>query len=167
MAHGFDRAFWTTRQAGAKLFRIGELEYEFDEVDPLTIHLHIPSDARLEAPLLNDSVLMMRKFMENYYPDRKNNPVSLESWLLSPALKELLSEKSHIRAFQAAFDITGYDPMPMDCLEWVFNIPGSQIDDVDLSALPDRTSLQRSIKQHLLDGGHIGNASGTLERPFT
>ena len=39
----FDRYWWTTRQAGCHLFRIGELEYEMKHIDDsIVIGIHIP-----------------------------------------------------------------------------------------------------------------------------
>ena len=51
---GFDRGFWTTRQINAKLFRLGELEYELLGGDgaPFEIALHIPSDVHLITPAI-------------------------------------------------------------------------------------------------------------------
>ena len=43
----FDRWWWTTRQAGCHLFRIGELEYEMKHIDDsIVIGIHIPSDLK-------------------------------------------------------------------------------------------------------------------------
>ncbi|WP_408072613.1 acyltransferase domain-containing protein [Butyrivibrio sp. JL13D10] len=165
-SYGFDRAFWTTRQAGAKLFRIGELEYEFEDGDDKYIHLHIPSDAKLSPDLLNGSVQKARDFWEKYYPERKQDPIVVETWLLSPSLEDLLPPDSRIIAFKAAFDITDYDPDAKDCLEWVFKIPGALWDSVSLEDLPEDTTLQHNMKKLLLDGGHVGIAKGILARPF-
>ncbi|WP_044914475.1 acyltransferase domain-containing protein [Butyrivibrio sp. WCE2006] len=165
-SYGFDRAFWTTRQASAKLFRIGELEYEFAADDAHNIHLHIPSDANLDPKYLNDSVRKMRTFLGKYYPKRKDDPVCVDTWLLSPALKELLPDGSRILSFQAAFDITKYEPEAMDCIEWVFKIPSSGIGNVSISDLPENTTLQRNMKEYLLRGKKVGIAYGILVRDF-
>ncbi len=164
-SYGYDRAFWTTRQAGALLFRIGELEYEFTD-DPHSVDLHIPSDARLTADLLNASADAARDFLRTYFPGREDDAFVLKSWLLSPVLKELLPENSRILHFQAAFDLTETDPEPMDCIEWVFHVAGEQTDSVDIKALPEDTSLQRNMKKLLLSGGKVGNASGILVRKW-
>ncbi|MCR4586810.1 MAG: hypothetical protein K5682_00235, partial [Lachnospiraceae bacterium] len=50
--------------------------------------------------------------------------------------------------------------------EWVFKIPGEKLEAVSLQDLPEDTTLQKNMKQYILNGGHIGNASGTLMRPF-
>ncbi len=164
--YGFDRAFWTTRQAEAKLFRIGELEYEFEDGDNTYIHLHIPSDANFNPNLLNASVSDAGKFIADYFPEKADMIYKLESWILSPALSELLGPESRIMRFQQAFDITWNDPEAMDCLEWVFNIAGGQIASASLEKLPENTSLQKKMKKVLLQGGHIGNAEGILKRNF-
>ena len=88
---GFDRYGWTVRQTECRLFRIGELEYELlEESGKRAVSLHIPSDARLEPDLLNDSVRQAKEFLGRYFPEWKKQPMICESWLLSPKLKELL-----------------------------------------------------------------------------
>ncbi|MCR4587691.1 MAG: acyltransferase domain-containing protein, partial [Lachnospiraceae bacterium] len=160
--YGYDRAFWTLRQANAKLFRLGELEYERMDRDAAHIHIHIPSDAKLEPEKLNDSIHQAKEFFTMYFPENSNSDYMLETWLLSPELKHLLPPDSRILHFQDAFDITETDPMANDYLEWVFKIPGEKLEAVSLQDLPEDTTLQKNMKQYILNGGHIGNASGTL-----
>lgn len=165
--HGFDRGFWTTRQVGAKLFRIGQLEYELKEEDgKKTIDLHIPSDAHMDMGLLDESVARARAFLREYFPDWADTPMECESWLLSPALASLLPEKSNILSFQRAFEIVSQDPEPQDVLEWVFRLTEEQQKTTPLEALPEGTCLQRSMKAFLLSGGRVGVAQGRLVRPF-
>ena len=164
--YGFDRYFWTTRQADAKLFRIGELEYELVDERPESADIHIPSDASLLPEKLNDSIDKAKTFFSEYFPEKKVSKFLLDSWLLSPALKKLLPESSHILRFAAAFDITDSSPEPNGFLEWVYKIPGSQLDNVNLLSLPEDTSLQRNMKEYLLQGGKIGDACGFLARKF-
>ena len=164
--YGFDRGFWTTRQVEAKLFRIGEMEYELAEENGKEIHLHIPSDTVLEEERLNDSVSCARLFLTEFYPEWGSASIRMESWLLSPALKELLHPGSRILWFQDAFDLLAWDPEPVDVLEWVFQVASGQQDTVVLSELPEKTSLQRKMKQYLLEGGKIGAGTGILVREF-
>ena len=166
--YGFDRGFWTTRQIGAKLFRIGQLEYELLREDgECVISLHIPSDTNMDAVLLDESVQQARQFLNAFFPDWEDAPMVCESWLLSPALLPLLPESSRIRQFQEAFAITSADPEPMDVLEWVFKLTESQQKTTAPQALPEDTSLQRSLKAFLLNGGKVGTARGTLVKRFS
>ena len=171
---GFDRGGWTVRQAGARLFRIGELEYELQEeaggADQPSVRrcisLHIPSDAKLQPELLNESVRRARDFLETFFPDWTGLPFRCESWLLSPRLKEWLPEGARILRFQAAFDIDETDPEDNAALEWVFHIAGGQRAAMDPASLPEETSLQRKMKADLLSGGKPGSAGGMLARDF-
>jgi hypothetical protein len=167
-AYGFDRGFWTTRQISARLFRLGELEYELlQEGEKRSIALHIPSDCRLESALLNESVARAKKFLAAYFPDWQNAPMTCESWLLSPVLKDLLPPDSRILRFQRAFDLTpGSGDEREAVLQWVFRLTPAQQENVSLDALPEDTSLQKSMKRFLLSGGVFTAAGGPLVRRF-
>ena len=164
--YGFDRGFWTTRQASARLFRIGELEYEFIDDDNNPIHIHIPSDAKMSSELLNKSVSDARDFLKTYFPGRETDDFALESWLLSPVLKELLPADSKILGFQAAFDITEVFPDEKDFIGWIFGLAQEQIKSAVPSELPERTTLQKNTKNLLLGGGNVGSAGGVLARDW-
>ena len=165
---GFDRYEWTVRQAGARLFRIGELEYELAENEPgkREIGVHIPSDAKLEPDRMNESLARADAFLREYFPDWADLPKTCESWLLSPVLKELLPPESRILRFREAFDIREDLPENDAALEWVFHVAGGQREGLDLSALPEETSLQRKMKALLLAGRKPGAAYGVLAHPF-
>ena len=143
---GFDRYGWTTRQIGAKLFRIGELEYELaeDEEGRKEIGLHIPSDAKLEAERMNASLKEADAFIRERFPGWAGVPKTCESWLLSPALKDLLPEGSRILKFQEAFELKETYPEDDAALEWVFYVAEGQREGLDISRLPEDTSLQRA-----------------------
>ena len=165
--YGFDRGFWTTRQADARLFRLGELEYELmDDAGRRVISLHIPSDAKLEAGLLNASVQKARDFLQAYFPDWADAPMECCTWLLNPGLKPLLPEGSRILRFQNAFDTDAPEAGGSDVLEWVYGLPREQFSSPDLAALPETTTLQRRMKRCLLRGEQFGPARGVLAREF-
>ena len=165
--YGFDRSFWTTRQINARLFRIGQLEYELkEEAGKKIISLHIPSDTRMEMALLDESLAQARQFLGMYFPDWAQAPMECESWLLSPVLGSLLPEGSHILAFQRAFTVDLVNPNPNDVLEWVFQLTDTQQKGIALEDLPENTSLQKSMKAFLLSGGKVGVARGWLSSAF-
>ena len=165
---GFDRYEWTVRQAGARLFRIGELEYELAENKPgqREIGVHIPSDTKLEPELLNDSLRQADGFLREYFPEWADLPKTCESWLLSPVLKELLPPDSRILRFQQAFDLREVFPEDDAALEWVFHVAQGQREGLDFTKLPEDTSLQRKMKALLLSGRKPGAGEGVLKRPF-
>lgn len=161
--YGFDRDWWTTRQIGMKLFRIGELEYELTtESDEKVISVHIPSNARLTIINCRRSYVDSQKFIRTYYPEYKESRFICHSWLLSPALKELLPSTSNIIVFQEAFEVSDWYKEEDDFMEWVYK---KKFDDY--KELPEDSSLQRNMKKHLLAGGLVGAAFGQLrENPW-
>ena len=167
--NGFDRGFWTVRQIDARLFRIGELEYEM-ETDESSfgrrISLHIPSDAKLEPERLNASVQSAKAFFRRWFPEWENLPMCCESWLLSPKLRDWLPAGSRILRFQDAFDLEETFPEDDAALEWVFHVAAGQREGLRLADLPEETSLQRQMKADLLQGGKPGAAAGRLTRLF-
>lgn len=153
---GFDRGWWAYRQLSMTLFRTGELEYEFRPGEQ-AVHLHVPSDAKLLLPLCAASLAQFRRFAAEHYPAWSDWPVVIHSWLLSPALDGLLPAGSNIRRFKGCFQITGWSRTSTEFLQWVYGRA-----DIPYAQLPERTSLQRAMKAHLLDGGAVGDARGIL-----
>lgn len=154
----FDRAWWTYRQLSMVLFRLGQLEYE-TLPDRKVISVHIPSDALLSPELVDASLAQARDFFGTYFPEYAEYPMWCESWLLSPELGKLLPEHSRILAFQRRFRIGKVEEDAPDHFEWLF----ATSDTTPLSDLREDTSLQRSVKKHLLAGGKIGTAQGVME----
>lgn len=158
--YGFDRDFWTGRQLSLQLFRLGELEFEtVIENNKKMVSIHIPSDAILTEEHCKNSLEMAADFFENYKPDYMNVPYVCHSWLLSPALRDLLPESSNIIKFQNLFTITETDKSSTDFLMWIFKKEG-----IPMENLPEDTTLQRNVKKYLMSGGQIGEGSGYIKK---
>lgn len=160
--YGFDRGFWTVRQISCKLLRIGQLEYELTHLDGApVISLHIPTDVRLVSKLLRESYGQARALLGTAFPAYRDAPVFCCSWLLSPTLKTLLPPESNILKFQRSFAVTPVESGG-EYLQWVYKNP-----NLPLEALPEDTSLQRSLKAYLLSGGTFADGKGFLiQEPF-
>ena len=156
----FDRGWWSYRQIAMTLFRVGALEYEFRAHEgENAITIHIPSDADFSAAAIDASLDAAEKMFAKSYPEYPIQHIICNSWLLSPTLQTLLPETSHIVAFQKRFEIVKEDNTQNACINWVFNT-----DDVtDYASLPEKTTLQRRAKAHLLAGGVIGSAYGVMK----
>lgn len=155
--YGFDRDFWTTRQTGCRLFRIGQLEYELlTENGQNLVSIHIPSDAVLKLPLLRKSWEDAKALIDRTFPEFREANWVCGSWLLSPNLKELLPETSNILKFQKSFRLSAAYAEE-DFREWVYK--RTDIPDRDL---PENTTLQRNLKRFLLAGGSFLSGEGTL-----
>ena len=153
----FDREWWTWRQTGGRLLRIGELEYELVP-EHKAVSLHIPSDAVFTPENVDASLSAARELLGKVYPDYRDADYVCDSWLLSPELGKLLRPGSNIASFQNRFRITKVEPAAKDFYGWLFRVK----EDTPVEELPELTSLQRSVKQHVLSGGSIGVAWGTM-----
>lgn len=154
----FDRYWWTTRQAGGHLFRIGNLEYEIKHIDgDVLIGIHVPSDVDFSPLSVDESLAKAKSFFTEYYPELSGAEYRCHSWLLDRHLSGMLSEKSNILSFQKRFEIFDKGEISLEFIEWLFNTKSK-----DFSKLPENTSLQRNMKKHLLSGGIIRNAHGRL-----
>ena len=173
---GFDRGFWVWRQVSGCLFRIGTLEFEYcgaHKAVPLAdgrlpertpvLYVHIPSDASLSSASLEESYQAAGRFFVSYQKTvcaRMGMPraVLCSSWLLAPALTQLLAPSSGIRRFAADYSIFAANPKDEEFYHWLFG------KKMPLDQLPQTTSLQRAVKKHLLEGKTIGDGSGILQR---
>ena len=74
-----------------------------------------------------------------------------------PELEEFLPAGSKILGFKSLFEIDSVDYEQSWYMGWIF--PGySKIDQ----NLPERTTLHRKLKEHLMSGKKFGIASGHL-----
>lgn len=155
----FDRYWWTARQAGCHLFKIGELEYEMKHIDDkIVIGIHIPSDADFSPSTVDKSLINAKMFFAEYYPNLANAEYRCHSWLLDSQIKDMIRQNSNIISFQNRFEIFDKGEIGTDFIEWLYNT-----ESTDYNALPESTSLQRNMKIHLLSGGVIYNAYGRLK----
>jgi hypothetical protein len=151
--YGFDRGFWTIRQTGCILFRIGVLEYELREQD---VSLHIPSDASLTRQELRDSLERAKEFLARFFPDYVSLPMTCHSWLLSPELPGLLEPEARILTFQRGFAITPAED------DGNFRLWAFRRSDLSYEELPENTTLQRRLKAFLLEGNRFHSGRGVL-----
>ena len=152
---GFDRGWWAWRATSLRLFRIGALEYELLSGERCALSLYIPSDASLDPEACRSSHERARAFFAAHFPAYQRAPVVCESWMLHPVLRELLGKESNIVRFQSLFDIVRVDEDDLSYRAFVFRRT-----DGDIADYPEKTLLQRRLKEHLLRGGRMGSALG-------
>lgn len=152
--YGFDRGFWTYRQLAMLLFKVGILEYEIDEENKI-ISLHVPSKTILTLTNAKNSLLEFKKLFPKYAS--KEYKYFLNSWLLSPALDNLLNKDSNILKFKKCFKLISFNKYDESFYTWVYKRKYNNLND-----LPTNTSLQKNIKEYLLNNNYIGSALGEL-----
>ena len=159
---------WCAKAIKMKVFRLGRLEFEPDTLqeeltvgetiypaDTRVLNVHIPAGGKLTPEAVEDSLGQALSFFRMYYR-QEYELLRCRSWLLSPAMEELLGENSNIRQFKDRFAI--YDTQPFrQAEERVF---GKILDDP--ADYPEETSLQKALKQHLISGGKADMGCGVI-----
>lgn len=154
----YEWAWWLQRQITLQEFRIGSLEYEFVESNGhREVEVHIPSDADMSMKALSQSVKDFLAFEKKYKPEWEGVVITTFTWMIMPELEELLPNDSNILAFKSLFDVDYVDYEQNWYMGWIF--PGySEINE----NLPEKTTLHRMLKAHLLSGKKFGIAKGHL-----
>ena len=160
--------WWFPRQLALKEFRLGALEYEMTEGaafggkpsggNTRRIFLHIPADADLSDGAVDASLAEARAFFSKYFPAFADAEYVCESWMLFPALSEIMPETSRVRRFSERFSVVLWEEDSPAFRDWIFPLAVT----APTEELPEETSLQRAVKRHLLAGGKIGWAEGVL-----
>lgn len=164
--YGLEELWWLAQSVNMKLFRLGRLQFEpvcleenmtgKDYVisrGTKVLNVHIPAGEPLDYEKCLESFRKAEEFF-----GKKGQIYICDSWLLAPALKEMLSEQSNIIRFQNLFEITRvYDAFPQ-AEQRVF---GKILEDK--SQYPENTTLQRNLKKYLLDGKNPGIGAGFVK----
>ena len=165
--YGMTEAKWYERLFELKVFRLGRLEFEKIVLDKdiryskgiikageKAIGVHVPEGNRLLEKECDRSFQMAENFFSEEY-----KIYTCASWLISPALEELLDGESNILKFKSRFeilDITYEFPLAE---QRVFGIVKE-----NKSEYPENTRLQRKMKEFYLQGRKVGIAFGVKER---
>lgn len=168
--YGLEELWWLGQSVKMKLFRLGRLQFEPIELkDPLEgggvrfeagtkgLNVHIPADGPLDFPLCLEAF----RRAEAFFSDRKDGKPAFymcDSWLLSPALKELLPENSNIIRFQNLFQVVKIHHAFPQAEQRIF---GKVLKDK--TEYPEYTSLQKKAKAYVLDGKDLGIGIGIIE----
>lgn len=167
---GFKEWGWVGCSLRLEIIRIGRLQYGPNQ---LSQHItccgkHFPAgtpilDVHIPAgePLYPEAALASLQQAPDFYCRYFGKQFSLfhcHSWLLSPALKELLPEQSRIIQFQNMFTVYSADDEERQAEERVFGFLSD-----DPGEYPEHTSLQKAIKKYMLDGKAVIMGAGIRE----
>ena len=119
--------------------------------DPV-VNLHIPSGVPFTPETLDETDRKMRDFLAEYFPDYAYRAFFCGSWLLDPQLADLLGEGSNIVRFGRRFTPVCTQHDGYGVFRFAFLMPDNNF---TFEELPEKTSLQRAVKQYYLDGKAI------------
>lgn len=149
---------WVGKSLRLELFRLGRLQFEPAVLEEEIVHdgqvypigtpvlcVHIPAGEPLDPAAVLDSFRQAEDFFPRYFG--QSYPLFIcYSWLMAPALKEILPPDSRILQFQRMF-ATVYTRPHRQAEERVFGFLAD-----DPRAYPGNTSLQQALKAYLLSG---------------
>ena len=121
------------------------------------INLHIPQGVPFTEEALDQTMADIRAFLAKYFPDHAYKAFFCGSWLLDPQLGDLLGEDSNIAKFGRRFTPVSAKSDGMGVFRFAFLMPNN---DIDFEALPEKTRLQRAVKQHYLAGKAVYGVCG-------
>lgn len=166
-APGFAEWEWVANTFLLKVFRLGRLQFEPSVLEEAVLEypagtpvleVHIPAGEPLEEAAVMEALNKAPAFFRTHF-HREFSLFRCHSWLLCPQLKTLLPESSRILRFQNLFTVYGEDT-ERQAEERVFGCLTP-----DAARYPEQTSLQKTMKQALLEGKTFGMGMGIRKIP--
>ena len=122
------------------------------------INLHIPRGSDLSPEAVRESLDGGMAMARSLYPDREVKGAVCYSWLLDPIHEELLGKDAKITRFMRLFSTFPLRDSGGAAVTRVF--PACERRPV--SEYPEDTTLQRRLKQHMLNGAYLYNTGGVI-----
>lgn len=136
----FSDVEWIEVVWSGRLAELGRLQFESRDGSVLAVH--IPESGPLTPAACDASFARAREV----FPDHRL--ASCHSWLLDPALADVLPGDSNIVRFQRRFELRDEGgEANEDVLRFVFHTS-----DPDLDKLSPRTTLERALVERMRDG---------------
>lgn len=173
---GLGVAWWLMLHFRGMIYQLGRLQFErsvlgsiiaqsivdaggdVNESTP-ALSVHIPDFmGPMSEEACDDSFAQARTFFPRYFPEEQYDYAICHSWLLDPNLKNYLRPESNIVRFQDRFHLAGQGWDSTDgIMQFVFGRTARDINDV-----PQDSSLQRGVVQHIRQGGTWWGCLGWL-----
>lgn len=125
----------------------------------LLVGLHIPPNEPFGNDVVEEALTESVKLLEKNYPEYKYKAFFCGSWLLDPALVEILGEDANISKFCKRFIPFGVKSAGTSPFGYVFHKYG---DDLKIEDFPENSRLQRALKRHYLSGKAIYDMHGVF-----
>jgi hypothetical protein len=171
---GFTAAGWLEHHFSGRVYALGRLQFQTSDYDlpkhyalpkvsdvlsegDQILYVHIPATGKLDDAECTKSFERVMEFFPLHFPEHKFKAFVCESWIMDPALKKFLPEKSNLLSFQRRFHH--------------IELPGATDEQMWERVFPkgtegtlQTTSLQREILEHYRTGGKCCMAAGYILR---
>lgn len=164
---------WIKNHLKAELFKIGRLQFQLYQCKNKTlnyskmpfkygenlIYIHIPQGEKLIYADCVASIKAANDFFAHYFPEYEYTYYFSESWLLFDENYLFMQSSSNILQFQSLFEIVDSLPIDAQAIERIF---GKR--HLFKRNYPENTSLQKSARAFMLDGGRMGIGIGVIDK---
>lgn len=163
---------WIGKILNGNIYRLGRLEFEIrgalhgaekfglSEGDPI-IAVHIPDNGGpFNEETCAEAYRLCEEFFPRYFPEYSYEYYTCNSWLMDRTLKQFLRPTSNIAKFMDTFEVTEKKES-LDALTYLFG-RGTTVED--LKNITPVTGLQKSVREHILNGGKLYSAFGVRKK---
>ena len=164
---GLKNIGWLINHGLGNLFRLGRLQFVHAKAHPVVpsgeyvIEVHIPQGEPLDIDACLASFELAKPFFAKLYPDKPADYFVCGSWLLSPDLPAIADESSNICRFMRLWTQLPHNgDKGHQAMQRVF---GFDFDPANIESAPEKTSLQRKLKAHVLAGGMVESSFGSIK----
>lgn len=156
---GLEHFDWLKNHYTGNLFRLGRLQFKIVPSPVMVpsgeyvIETHIPQDEPLN---INDCIFAFesaKEFFGKYFPEKKPECFTCNSWLLNPNLESVLDSESNIVKFMRLWNTV---PFKSDgSAQAIQRVFGFEFEKTNIENAPEETRLQKNLKKFLLSGGNM------------
>lgn len=128
----------------------GEIYEVLAAREDTVLSVHIPKKADLSEKALSASFEEAERFFKKYFPEKDIRGFYCCSWLMDPALSEILPEGAKIISFQNFFKRYPVKSTGKEIFVFILPETSERLEDI-----PETTSLFRAVKKRYLDNDPI------------
>jgi hypothetical protein len=161
---GLGEFSWLRYHYTGDLFKLGRLQYRLEKSlqgvpeGEYAIETHIPQGEPLNAQACLESFEMAKEFFNKIFPETKLHYFMCDSWLLNPNLEKIMKPESNVVQFMRM-----WTPIPFvsdESAQAVERVFGFGFKKENIKNAPEDTSLQRALKNYIINGGTMDLTAG-------
>ncbi len=112
------------------------------------LDIHIPGGGKLDLAAVKDSMVRAVDFFDRFFPEKKTRGFECISWIFSRDLEAVFKPEANLIRFRDQVYLFPVETEKVDGYYFLFGTFSKNPDD-----WPEKTSLQRNLKAHILNDG--------------